>query len=504
MMDEARPNLMGYTRRMKRTNAIQLLAALLLVGLSVSCQDVDDALTAHSRPAATVGGQDLGTHSLGRIMAQAPIPDSGLNAAIAEQIARLWADYVILANLYLQPDTTQSIDFTPLLEEGRYFASLAVERYRNSVLDQNVDPTEDEVREYYNTRKPFTRLDLRRIVIPVPAGASEAARDSLYEEASVLRERLAGGADFVEVARERSADPPSERGVVLPFQGHESIPEVADSVMFSARPGEISPVFATNEAMLIFRVEQVRTPEYEAARQMTFDRMAEERATESQARTSDSLLASAQRAVPEGAPAAALRIASEAGMAEGAIPGSMPLVRFVGGSLTADELRQLFRVRPELRDGFALSEEDQIEGFLLELAADEVIVRAAEAGGFSPTDEEREQLQLSLAGQLAEIATGYSISHRFVTNPAFRIDVASESFLRGVLQAQRPVSWLAEFRFVLDPEYPSTIYERGAETAARLAVDLRDSTGQASEEQDPATDSENVEQPEGADPEHVG
>jgi hypothetical protein len=265
------------------------------------------------------------------------------------------------------------------------------------------------------------------------------------------------------------------------------------------RPGEISPVFATTEAMLIYRVEQVRTPEYDQARQMTFEQMVENRSTESQVRTADSLLATAQRAVTDGAPAAALKIASEAGMAEGTIPGSTALVRFVGGSLTAEDLRRLFRVRPELRDGFALSTEAQIEGYLLELAADEVLVQAAEASGFAPTDAERQALQASMADQLADIASQYSISHQFVTNSSFRVDLASETFLRGVLQAQRPVPWLAEFRFVLDPEYPATIYERGAETASRLAVDLRDSTGQ-----DPVTDPEDQAESDEVEPEHVG
>jgi len=497
---------------MKRTNAIQLLGVLLLASLSVSCREVDDALTAHSRPAASVVGVDLGTHSLGRLMAQSPIPDSGLNAGIARQVAQLWADYVILASIYAHPDTTQSIDFTPLLEEGRYFANMAVERYRDSVLNQNADPTEEEVRAYFDTRKPFTRLDLRRIVIPVPADASEEVRDSLYEAASILRERLAGGADFVEVARERSADPPANRGDVMSFQGHESVPEVADSTLFTMRPGEISPVFATNEAMLIYRVEQVRTPEYDQARQMTFDRMVEDRSSESQARTVDSLLAAAQRAVPEGAAAAALRIASEEGMAEGAISASTPLVRFAGGSLTAGELRRLFRVRPELRDGFALASVPEVETYLLELAADEVIVEAAEASGFAASETERMGLEAAMAAQLASVATTYSISHAFVTDPSFRIDLASESFLRGVLQAQRPVPWLTEFRYVLDPEYPAVIYERGAETAARLAMDLRQSSSQdpaadpaaGSEGQDDPADHDDRSESGDADPEHVG
>jgi hypothetical protein len=506
-MVETRSNLIGYTKRMKRNNTIQLLAVLLLTSLSVSCREVDDALTAHSRPAASVAGVDLGTHALGRIMAQSPIPDSGLNADIAGQVAQLWADYVILASIYAQPDTTHSIDFVPLLEEGRYFANLAVERYRDSVLNQNTDPTEEEIRAYFDTQKPFTRLDLRRIVIPVPAGASEEARDSLYEAASVLRERLAGGADFVEVARERSADPPANRGAVMSFQGHESVPEVADSALFSMRPGEISPVFATNEAMLIYRVEQVRTPEYEQARQLTYDWMVEERSEQSQTRTVDSLLAAAQRAVPEGAAAAALRIASEKGMAESAISGSTPLVMFAGGSLTASELRRLFRVRPELRDGFTLASVAEVENYLLELAADEVIVQAAEQNGFAASESERLELEAAIAAQLASVATKYGISHEFVTNPSFRIDLASQSFLRGVLQAQQPVPWLTEFRYVLDPEYPAVIHERGAETAARLAVDLRESMRQdsaaapAMNPGDPG-DPEEPAESEGADPEH--
>jgi hypothetical protein len=457
---------------MKRIQGVQFLALFVVAGLSASCRGVDDALTAHSRPAATAAGSDLSTHTLGRIMAESPIPDSGLTAGIAEQVARLWADYVILANLYREPDTTESVDFTPLLDEGRYFAQLAVQRFRDSVLALDQDPTEEEVREYFDTYKPFNRLDLRRIVIPVPAGSSEEVRDSLYAEASVLRERLAGGADFVEVARERSGEPESTRGVVHSFQGHESVPEIADSALFAMRPGEISPVFATSEAMFIYRVEQVRVPEYDQARQMTFDRIVEERSTERQARTADSLLDAAQRSVQEGAPAAAMRIASEIDMAESSIQGSTPLVRFTGGSMTAQDLRRLFQAMPSLRDKFALATESEAEEYLLELATDEVLVQAAVATGFGPNEQDREELQLSMAARLAEIATQYEITHELVTDPSFRMPIASESFIFKVLLVQSPVPWLSEFRYVMD-DYPAEVYERGAEAASRLARDLR-------------------------------
>ena len=469
---------------MKRTHGVQVLAFFVVVGLSASCREVDDALTAHSRPAATAVGSDLSASTLGRIMAESPIPDSGLTAGIAEQVARLWADYVILANLYLEPDTTQSVDFTPLLDEGRYFAKLAVQRFRDSVLALDQDPTEEDVREYFDTYKPFNRLDLRRIVIPVPTGASEEVRDSLYEEASALRERLAGGADFVEVARERSGEPQSTRGVVHSFQGHESVPEVADSALFSMRPGEISPVFATSEAMFIYRVEQVRIPEFDQARQMTFDRIVEERSAERQASTADSLLGAANRSVQDGAPEAAMRIASEIDMAENSIQGSTPLVRFTGGSLTAEDLRRLFQAMPSLRDDFALATESEVEEYLLELATDEVLVQAAEATGFGPSEQDREELQLSMASRLAGVATEYEITHDLVMNSSFRMPIASERFIQKVLLVQKPVPWLSEFRYVLD-DYPAEVYTRGAEAASRLARDLRELS-----DRDPGTTTE--------------
>ncbi len=464
----------GQPKRMNRIRSISMSCLVALAAGSVTgCRETEDALTAHARPVATVSGQDLSTRALGRLMAEAPIPDSMLTTEIAEQIARLWADYVTLATIYMEPDSTRTIDFAPLLDDGRYYASLAVQRYRDSIVAANSDPTEEEVREYFETNRPFTRLDLRRIVIPVPADASEEVRDSLFAEASELRDRLAGGADFVEVARARSSDPPGQRGIVLSFQGREDLPLVAHGPLFQMRPGEISPVFATGEAMLIYRVEQVRTPEYSEARDLTLEWMVEERTEAAQVQTADSLLSAAQRAVTDGAPEAALEIASQVGMAEGTIPGSTALVRYVGGALTAEDLRSLFRVRMDLRNRFAAASEAEVEEYLLELAADEVLVQAAEAGGFGPTPEEREELQELMADRLAEIATQYNITRKLVTGPDYRIGLASESLIRGVMAARRGVPWLTDYRYVLDPAYPATIYERGAETAARLAQDLR-------------------------------
>jgi len=467
--------LTGHVEHMQpNRKTIALPIFLAISSLLTACSGTEDALTAHSRPAATAGGYRLATNELGRIMAESPIPDSAMDGEVAMQVARLWADYVTLATIYRQPDSTLSVDFTPLLDEGRYFAAFAVQQFRDSVLSLESNPTDAEVREYFDSRQPFTRLDLRRIALRVPVDASEAMRDSLFEEASELRERLAGGADFVEVARALSDEQPEERGRILTYQGHESVPPMADSALFAMRPGEISPVFSTPDAMLIYRLEQRRVPEFENARQITYERMVEERSTASQVRILDSLLSAARISIPDEAPAAAIRIAASPDMAEGAVSGAAPLARFADGSVTAEDVRSLFRARPDMRQQFVTASEDDAYDLLMELAADEVLVQTAESHGFGPDDEEREQLQEVLASQMSKIAGRYNLSHRMVTDPDFDMDIASENFLVAVLAAQNPVPWLSEFRPILDPDYPSRIDDRGTQTAANLARDLRE------------------------------
>jgi hypothetical protein len=142
----------------------------------------------------------------------------------------------------------------------------------------------------------------------------------------------------------------------------------------------------------------------------------------------------------------------------------------------------------------------------MELAADEVLVQIAEARGYGPGDEEREQLQAALASQLSKIAGRFNLSHRMVTDADFDLDLASESFLRLVLAAQKPVPWLSEFRFVLDPDFPSRVDDQGAETAARLAREFREvdspSAPAAGPSDDQAIDDDGYAEESGAGEEH--
>lgn len=482
------------------TRLSRFAAAALLLGSALThsaCTDTVDALTSHVRPVASAAGDDLPVGELASIMAESSLPDSALTAHWAAQIGRLWADYVSLVRVYEAPDTTLSLDYEPLLEGARYMPALLVQQYRDSVVLEGIEPTDVELREWYETTQPLTRLDVRRIRLGVPEGATEVVRDSLFEEAGRLRRQVVQGADFIEVARTASDEPAAARGQVLAYQGHDDFPPAADSVVFDLRPGEISPVFRTDEEMVFYRIESRRSPEFESVTDMLRRRLTDERREQRLASTADSLLRNARRVVADGAEGVARMIADSPDLGAGRVSGSLRLVRYDGGALTVSELRLLLQARPDLKDRFVEADDEDVGSFLYQLAGDEVLIRAAAESGVDLAENARENVRLTIARQLSAIARRFDISHVLVTNPAFNVERESRRFVALVLDRATPVPWLTEFRPVLDRRFESRVDLKSAEAAARQARQLRGS-------EDGAVADDRAEEPEAADDDRAG
>ncbi|MFQ5889449.1 MAG: peptidylprolyl isomerase [Gemmatimonadota bacterium] len=467
--------------------SIVLVAGVAGAALGVGCDALDGALTAHSRPAAEAAGVRLTADELGSIMAMGPIPDTALNAHWATQIATLWADYVRLATLYAAPDTTLTLDYDPLLEGQRYFDALAVQRYRDSVVLRGLEPSDDEVREYFETRQPFTRLDVRRIRLSVPEGADEAVRDSLFQTAAQIQQELEAGADFLAVARERSDEPLAARGQLLAYQGHEHFPPAADSVVYRLEPGQVTPAISTEDGIFLFRVERRIEPDFEMARDRTYRKILEERRTERALLVADTLIGNARPSVLRGAVPTARRIAEDPAMAVGRVSPGSRLVEYRDGELTVQELRLLFQVRNDIRETFAEGSEEDIEFYLHELARDEIMVAAARRNGLGPTEEERQKLREAIASQVAAIARRLGLSHNLVRMPAYDVKVESLAFLEETVRRGHSLPWLGEFRPLLDPDYPARVHERGAAAAAKIAASQRAESSATAEPRDAGT-----------------
>jgi PPIC-type PPIASE domain len=458
---------------MNRINRSLSMLVLGVASVATGCGAFSDALTGHARPAATAAGYTLDQADLGYLMAASSIPDSALTSYWAGEFARLWADFIVLSVLYQDPDTTRSLDYTRLMEDGRHLAAIAVMRYRDSVVMVGIEPTDQELREYFDTRQPYTRLDVRRIVLTVPDESGEAQRDSVFAEARSIRERLVGGADFVTVARERSSEPAQARGQVLAYQGHDDFPPAADSVVFSLQPGQIAPVVSSGDEILIYRIEARRQPDFESSRDQLLRRVVEEREALRQDQALDATVGNARRAVIQGAPDIAIEVARDPGRAAGRIPGGMKLVTWDGGDLSVEELRRLFLVRDDMRRTFAEASREDVQDYLLRLARDEILITAAARSGIAANPEERAALAEALAEQLGHIAARLGLTSELATNPRFDVAEQGYYFLQQAMARSRALPWLGEFRIVLDPDYPVRVLDSGVRSAARRASELR-------------------------------
>lgn len=455
--------------RQTGSGAAWLFAAALLSG----CSGFSDSLTGHARPVAQSAGYTLVAEELAQLLAGSSIPDSSLTPHWAGQLARLWADYVALAALYTEPDTTERLDFERFLEDQRHIAATAVLQYRDSVVLSGIEPDEDELRSYFEERQPLTRLDVRRIVLKVPEDADRALRDSLNRVAREIRTQIVGGADFMETARGVSEEPLEARGQLLSYQGHEDFAPTVDSLLFQLEPGAISPPIETPEAILIYSVERRRAPDFERSRDLVLQQMIEERRQERMEVALDSLLEKARRVIPEGAVEVARGVASEDPSSDGRISGALRLALWEGGEFTVGELRRLFRVRGDIRERFRRGNDEDIDYYLMQLARDEILSTAAFGAGQAPTEEQRAEMARTAAEQLAGIARQMKISRALVSDPAYDTKRESIAFMERVLAEAAPLRWLGPFRVVLDQDYDIRVHESGTETAARQARELR-------------------------------
>jgi hypothetical protein len=452
----------------------RLLSGALLLTVSLSgCADFEGALTQHSRPVASVSRYSLEPSHLAAILAQSAMPDSALTEHWAIQFAQIWGEYVALAEVYVAPDSTQGLEYDRLLEDQLYLAQLSVIRFRDSVVLGDIDYSEEDVREYYQRVQPFTRLDIRRIVIELPDDASQTTLDSLFGLGEQVRSELVGGADFRGIARRVSSEPAQVRGQLLSYQGHRDFPAVADSILFAMSLGQISPLIEAEDGLYLYVVEARRAPTFEQVGDQVFEQYEAVQESLRISTTLDSLFGSARRTVLRPAVGYFRAIVSDPDLAMDRIPDQAQLVRWEGGNLTAAELRRLLRVRNDLVTLFAGSTDEELEGYLFRLAEDEIFIAAAAGSGIEIGEADRARLSQALAFQLSRIAGHYDISHALVTNPRFDIRTESVFFLSRILDRATVIPRVGEFRVILETRYPIVTDERAGALAARQARELR-------------------------------
>ena len=136
------------------------------------------------------------------------------------------------------------------------------------------EPTEAEIAAFYETQKEsFQKPEMahaRHILIKNELNDDEAARAANKAKAEAIREKLAGGADFAELAKTESACPSSARGGDLgSFPRGQMVPAFEEAA-FSQATNVIGPVVET-----VFGYHIIQVLDREAATSQSLDEVRE-------------------------------------------------------------------------------------------------------------------------------------------------------------------------------------------------------------------------------------
>ncbi len=146
--------------------------------------------------------------------------------------------------------------------QQKTFAELQKREKPASVSDSEVTVAYDKVKEQLQKR-PATVAFRQIVVAPRP---SKFADSVALAKAESLLVQLKKGADFAEMAKRESMDPGTKNlGGDLGWnrRGSGLVPEF-EAVMFSLRPGELSPIVKTSFGYHIIRVDRVEPAEVKA------------------------------------------------------------------------------------------------------------------------------------------------------------------------------------------------------------------------------------------------
>ncbi len=147
----------------------------------------------------------------------------------------------------------------PVLKEDIRL-QLKVERLLERVRNQVSEPTEEEIRAYYdgNSEQYMApeQVHAAHIVKHIQQSADEPLARKTLQEA---QQKLEKGADFLETAAEYSDCPPNE--VDLGYFPRGRMVERFEKVVFNMEPGQVSDIFSTEFGMHITKVFDRKAPE---------------------------------------------------------------------------------------------------------------------------------------------------------------------------------------------------------------------------------------------------
>ncbi|MCK9985751.1 MAG: hypothetical protein AzoDbin1_02223 [Azoarcus sp.] len=128
-------------------------------------------------------------------------------------------------------------------------------------------PSQDKVLAYYKAHpEKFTEPEKMRIsliLLPVDPSSPTKAWEEAETAAGALRLKLTeGGADFAQLARDRSAHESSANGGDLGYMHKGMLPEGIQEKIDTMKPGDLSPPTRVLQGIALFRYDALQPPKH--------------------------------------------------------------------------------------------------------------------------------------------------------------------------------------------------------------------------------------------------
>lgn len=155
--------------------------------------------------------------------------------------------------------------FTEEEFEAELMRQMVIEQLIRSQVYDAIAVTEAEMQTFYDENPQFfqqpEQVAARHIILTSSSGEDAATRETKRAELESIRAEIVAGADFGEIARERSQGPSASNGGELGVFGRgQMVPEFEDRA-FSLEVGEISEVFETQFGYHIMQVTERIAPQ---------------------------------------------------------------------------------------------------------------------------------------------------------------------------------------------------------------------------------------------------
>ncbi len=160
----------------------------------------------------------------------------------------------------------QGLDMARFRDQLR--REIIISRLRQQVMNQRVDVTEQEIRQFIERNSSLDReYRLEQILISVPEAASANAIAEARERADAVVERLDAGESFARVATSESDARNALEGGEMGWRPASQLPQAAADAIRELEPGQYTSPLRTPAGFQIYRLRETRGGDEQMVRQ---------------------------------------------------------------------------------------------------------------------------------------------------------------------------------------------------------------------------------------------